>query len=208
MEFLQKTEFVEMFESFAVIGILRSEFPSIYKLVCLVPKFIYDINNGERIIIRYGKEILTRAKTGSLDRTNIFTSHIAADETQTSLISKDSMVVEATGLIGAGGGTTSVTLTYLVWAVLQDVLIQKRLEDEVSTLPNDFTASDLETLPYMNAVIEETLRLYGPIPGALPRVVPESGLSIAGYFVPRGTVVCTQAYSMHRQPNIFLDPEW
>lgn len=197
-----------MFENFAVTGILRSEFPGIYKLVCFVPKFIYDINNDERIIIRYGKEILARAKTGSLDRTNIFTSHITADETQTNSISNDSMVVEATGLVGAGGGTTSVTLTYLVWAVLQDPLIQKKLENEVSTLPDDFTASDLEALPYMNAVIEETLRLYGPIPGALPRVVPESGLSIAGYFLPRGTVVCTQAYSMHRQSDVFPNPEW
>ena len=203
----QKSEFIQMFEKFAPIGILRSELPTIYRMICLAPKRIFDINETEKIIIRNGKEILARARTGSIDRTNIFTSHLEADESRTNSISKESMVVEATGLVGAGGGTTSVTLTYLVWAVLQQPLVQKKLEEEVATLPDDFAASDLEALPYLNAVLEETLRLHGPIPGALPRVIPASGLSIAGYFIPQGSTVCTQAYSMHRQPEIFPDPE-
>ncbi|KIW14510.1 hypothetical protein PV08_07294 [Exophiala spinifera] len=207
LELGQKTEFIQTLEKFTVIAILRSEFPALYKIICLIPNFIYDINWGEKLIVRQGTQILTRAKEGSLDRTNIFTGHIVADETGESGISADSMVVEATGLIGAGGGTASVTLTYLVWAVLQNPRIQKRLEDEVAALPDDFNDSDLEELRFMNAVLEETLRLYGPIPGALQRVTPKEGLHLSGHFIPAGTTVCTQSFSMHRIPQIFSNPE-
>jgi cytochrome P450 len=192
-----------MLEKFTMIAILRSEFPRLYQGICL----IFDINRGEKLITQHGKNILAHAKGGAMDRTNVFTGHILADETGFSGVSADSMVVEATGLIGAGGGTTSVTLTYLIWAVLQSPRIQGRLEEEVASLPGRFSHSELEELPYLNAVIEETLRMYGPIPGALQRVAPQAGLHVSGHFIPPGTIVCTQSYSMHRNPAIFSDPE-
>lgn len=197
-----------MFENFAFLAIVRTEFPMFYKLVELIPNLIYDINRGEKRVIRYGKEVIERAKDTPLDRRNVFTDFLTANEKGESEISTDSIVIEATGLIGAGGGTTSVTLTYLVWAVLSSPQIQQRLEEEVATLPQDFTDAELEVLPYLNAVIEETLRLYGPVPGGLSRVAPESGLHTSGYFIPRGTIVCTQSHSMHRRPDIFPNPEW
>ena len=39
-------------------------------------------------------------------------------------------------------------------------------------------------LPYLNAVIEETLRLYSPVPVALTRIVPSEGAPISGHWVP------------------------
>lgn len=58
------------------------------------------------------------------------------------------------------------------------------------------------------------LRLYGAAPSLLERVVPStspSGLDDAfdlmGYAVPPGTIVSTQAWSMHRDPSVFPSPE-
>lgn len=208
MTTFQKTEFIQMFENFAIIGILRAEFPLLYKLASKIPNSIYDIEKVEKVVIEYGRKIIGRTKLGSMNRRNIFTDFLVVGENGgEGEISKESIVTEATGLIGAGGGTTSVTLTYLVWAVLSNQKIQKRLEHEVSTLREDFSDQDIQALPYLNAVMEETLRLYGPVPGSLSRVVPIGGLQIFGHYVPGGTIVGTQSYSMHRHPEIYSEPE-
>lgn len=114
--------------------------------------------------------------------------------------------VEATSLIFAGSGTTANTLTYLLWTVLNDPLLQSRIEDEVSSLPEDYRDSDLEPLPWLNATLQETLRVYCAVPGTLPRTVPAAGMTVDGHFLPGGTTVGTQAYTMHRLPECFPDP--
>ena len=56
-------------------------------------------------------------------------------------------------------------------------------------------------------VIEETLRLYPAVPSGLPRVVPPEGATFRGVWLPGGTTVLTQAYSLHRDPVAFPDAE-
>lgn len=114
--------------------------------------------------------------------------------------------LEAQGLLVAGSDTTAVTLTYLVWAVICHPQWQHALEEEVAGLAPDFTDAELETLPVLNGVIEETLRLYGAAPGCLPRMVPPNGAHLKGHFLPEGTVVSTQSYTLHRDANVFPDP--
>ena len=113
--------------------------------------------------------------------------------------------IEAMNVIIAGTDTTGVTLTYLTWAVLQRSQLQAALEAEVDELKEDFTENDLIGLPLLNAVIEETLRLYGAAPSSLPRVVPVGGSRLGGHFIAQGTTVSTQAYTFHRDPNIWSD---
>ncbi|KAL4863803.1 hypothetical protein BDV12DRAFT_206172 [Aspergillus spectabilis] len=108
---------------------------------------------------------------------------------ETSLTELD-VVTEAGNLIVAGSDTTAVTLTYLVWAVLKIMTTQN------SNPP-----------PSLNAVIKETIRLYGAAPGTLPRSVPEGGATLAGYYIPEGTTVGTQSFTIHRDPEIYANPE-
>lgn len=92
----------------------------------------------------------------------------------------------------AGSDTTTVTLTYLVWAVTRDPSIRDALVRELRTVPQDFTDKDIHDLPYLNMVIEETLRLHSAVPGPLPRVVPKEGAELAGYWIPGGANVSCQ----------------
>ncbi len=80
--------------------------------------------------------------------------------------------LEASALIVAGSDTTAVTLTYLVWAVLSRPDLRALLVRELSKLPDEYGDRDLEELPLLCAVVEETLRLYGAAPGGTPRAVP------------------------------------
>ena len=81
------------------------------------------------------------------------------------------------------------------------------MENEVLGLSDNFTDAELERLPVLHAVIEETLRLYGAAPTPLPRVVPTGGIQLGGYHLPAGTDVATQSWTLHRDPENFSNPE-
>lgn len=84
--------------------------------------------------------------------------------------------------------------------------VERTLVSEVTKLTDRYTDKELKTAPYLNQVIYETLRVYAAAPSALPRDVPLGGAEVDGYWIPGGTTVCIQAYSLHRDPNIFPDP--
>lgn len=117
------------------------------------------------------------------------------------------IVDEAQTYIIAGTDTTAITLTYVVWRVCQNPEIRLRLVEELRQLPSDFKDHDAMKLPYLAQVIEESLRLHGAAPSGLPRMVPPEGATLAGQYLPGGSVVCTQAWSLHRNKDIFPDPE-
>jgi averufin monooxygenase len=115
--------------------------------------------------------------------------------------------VDAAGFHLAGSDTVAITLTFLVWCVLSRPALQKQLEEEVAGIVGEVTDATCEQLPLLNAVIDETLRLHGAAPTALRRVTPAGGATLGGYRIPEATVVTTQAWSLHRNPDIWNDPE-
>jgi cytochrome P450 len=113
---------------------------------------------------------------------------------------------EALNYIAAGSDTVSVTLTYLTWTLSRRPDIRDRLCGELKTLPPGFGAQELRELPFLNQVINETLRVYTAAPAPFPRLVPDGGVHLAGYYMPGGIEVSAQAFSMHRDPAIFPAP--
>ncbi|OCH89927.1 cytochrome P450 [Obba rivulosa] len=89
--------------------------------------------------------------------------------------------------------------------------IQQKLHEElVKSSPGDF-----DDLPYLDAVIKEALRCFGPSPMSLPRRVPSGGRTISGVFIPENTIVSCQSYTLHRldtevfpNPDEFLPERW
>jgi cytochrome P450 len=122
-------------------------------------------------------------------------------------LTKDELVEEAMGIMFAGSGTTSTTLTYLLYAIScpENVKIQSKLRDEVLSLPAGDTLAIRNNL-YINAVIKETFRLYPTIISTLPRIVTEP-FQVGEILLPAGTVVGMQNYVHHRDPSIFPVPE-
>jgi cytochrome P450 len=117
------------------------------------------------------------------------------------------IVNNALAFIVAGSDTTANTMTYLTWAVSKHAEVKSALVEELRALPPDFCEQDLRGLPCLNNIIKETLRLHCAAPSALPRVVPADGVEFLGFALPGGTIVSTQAYTLHRNPEIFPDPE-
>ncbi|KAJ0087280.1 hypothetical protein Patl1_06931 [Pistacia atlantica] len=65
---------------------------------------------------------------------------------------------------------------------------------------------DLVKLPYLQCIINETLRLFL----AAPLLVPHESsdyYTIGGYDVPPSTMLIVNAWSIHRDPKVWEDPE-
>ncbi|KAI1744896.1 cytochrome P450 [Xylaria scruposa] len=114
---------------------------------------------------------------------------------------------EAEAYIVAGSDTTSNTLTFLTWTLCGQPEIKDQLIKELQTLPTNFTDDDLKCLSFLNQCITEALRRFPVVPGGLPRHVPKEGTDISGYWLPGGSTVTTQTWSLHRDPEIFPDPD-
>ncbi|KAK6200904.1 cytochrome P450 [Scheffersomyces amazonensis] len=122
--------------------------------------------------------------------------------------------------IFAGHETTAIFLTYLCYEISRPInsFMQVKLKEELKstfgTPPNRQTIIDdfetVDTLPYLNALINEVGRVHTPIPGAEPRLVDKPYLVTAGngknITIPKGTIISSQPFSMHRLENVFPDP--
>lgn len=195
----------DLLKTFILSGI-RADFPLLFTLAKHIPlpPLQHFVGAFRRLEI-YGQQAIAKyrdmEKKGGCRKT-LFTNMAEG------AIDDEAIAREAQNLIIAGTDTTSVTLTYLVWAVLGHPSVREKLLREIKEgiHGETFGTADVEELPYLQAVIQETLRLYGAAPGALPRVTPSGGRLLEGAFLPEGTVVATHAYSLHRDANIFADP--
>lgn len=82
--------------------------------------------------------------------------------------------------------------------------LQKEL-DEALAHEDDPVASfeQVKRLPYLEAVINETLRIHSTSGIGLPREVPEGGLTVIGKTFPPGTVLSVPTYTIHRDKRVW-----
>ncbi|KAG9024506.1 hypothetical protein FS837_005341, partial [Tulasnella sp. UAMH 9824] len=133
-------------------------------------------------------------------------------------LSDRDIISEAMAHTIAGVDTSSTTLSYMMYTLACRPDILAKLREEIDPLmPEDGqggkrTAPDfqvLNRLPYLTGFVKESLRLYGSAPSFLERVVPGSlqgQFSIKGVTIPAGSIVGTQSWSVHRNPEVFPEP--
>lgn len=186
----QKNHYINALQNALIGSGIRDELPWLAAILRLIPlKPIQELFKADQIVFEHGaKAVANLRQLGGSQ--NLFGQMLAQSESQEKQELSDlSVRLEASNLIVAGSDTTAVTLTYLVWAVLKRPDLQRRLEQEVGALATTFQDHDLERLPLLNAIIDETLRLYGAAPGNLPRVVPNWGRDTCWTF-SSGTDYC------------------
>jgi cytochrome P450 len=113
-------------------------------------------------------------------------------------------------LILAGSETTATLLSGCTFYLLKHPGKYNKLVQEIRggfQKQDDISFLSVARLPYLHAVLEESLRLYPPVPGYLPRKVPMGGASIDGQYVPGGVSVSVVPFSASRAKSNFVEPE-
>ncbi|KAE8335348.1 hypothetical protein BDV24DRAFT_144089 [Aspergillus arachidicola] len=206
----KKNQYILDLERTSSLAPVRTTFPSLVQLGSFIPLPLF------RSVAEAGKRLRSYAQQ-SVDRYHLL-MHESGSRAKPTLfkklynagregLSNTEIRNDAQAYIVAGSDTTAVSLTYLVYAACRSESIRRRLTDELDALPEPFTDRMLRNLPYLNQVINETLRLYPAVPSGLPRSVPPEGAEFLGFRLPGGVTVTTQAYSLHRLENIFAEPE-
>jgi cytochrome P450 len=146
-----------------------------------------------------------RLKTG-IERPDIW-GLVLANQEKGQGLSLGAMHSNAGLFMGAGTETTATELSGLLYYLLGNPACMKRLVDEITSefaTEDDITMERIAKLPYLHACIEEGLRIFPPIPGALPRVVPKGGSIICGHMIPEGIRVSIPQYASYHLH--FADP--
>lgn len=110
----------------------------------------------------------------------------------------------------AGTETTATLLSGLTWMLLKRPDALSRLVKEVRgafAAREEMTMPALATLEWLNACLEEALRVYPPVPSGLPRITPAQGAVVCGREIPGGTVVSLAHYAAYHSPSNFKNPD-
>ncbi|KAJ3018977.1 hypothetical protein NUW54_g201 [Trametes sanguinea] len=104
-----------------------------------------------------------------------------------------------------GSDNTSITTSLAIFYLLTHPEYYRRLRSEVDEAFPDSMASfqteELAALPFLNGVINETLRLASPYYN--PRVIPDGGVSLDGRFIPGGSIAAISAHSVQTSADNF-----
>ncbi|KAK9782935.1 putative Cytochrome P450 [Seiridium cardinale] len=164
--------------------------------------------NGKAAMFKRHSE-LTLAKTrkrvalGNTTNRHDFFAHLLKDND----LSEDQLAAHASLFIVAGAETTATAMSGAVCFLAQNPACLQKLQEEVrGTFKNqdEITGDSAAKLPYLNAVIEESLRYCPPVSIGLPRDSP--GEFVDGEYIPKGTVVSTDYFLMAHDSRNFDEP--
>lgn len=97
--------------------------------------------------------------------------------------------------------TTAAALTCLLYELACHPQIVETLRIELDQYYTDNeqpAQASLSKLEYLQACIDESLRLHPPVPSGLQRMTPPQGLQLGDEFIPGNTVVVVPTYTLQR----------
>ncbi|KAH8103043.1 cytochrome P450 [Cristinia sonorae] len=119
----------------------------------------------------------------------------------------DDVAAEGSLVVLAGSDTVSSTLTALMYRLMRHPDVYKKLRAEVDKFyPPGESALDCKyhaKMTYLEAVINETLRLYPAQPSGSQRATTDATLVAGTHYIPPYTSVRVHVYSIHRDPRNF-----
>ncbi|KIJ96912.1 hypothetical protein K443DRAFT_681925 [Laccaria amethystina LaAM-08-1] len=131
------------------------------------------------------------------------------DESDPKRAEAEEMAKAVTGAAYGGGSDTTIAAVqafFLAMAMHADV--QHKAQAEIDAVVGqdrlpDF--SDRAKLPYVNAIVKETLRWHSITPLGIPHMSTEDD-EYDGYFIPKGTLIIGNVWALMHDPNAFVDP--
>ncbi len=114
---------------------------------------------------------------------------------------------EATGFLAAGVEATSQALRWTVRVLAEHPRVLRTVHDEVDRVLSGrlVTFEDLDELDLTRRVLLESMRLYPPIYIGSRR--PTVDIQLGDYRLPAGCMILFCPYALHRDPNLYPDPE-
>ncbi|KAF7817626.1 cytochrome P450 83B1-like [Senna tora] len=109
----------------------------------------------------------------------------------------------------AGTDTSAATIVWAMTSLIKNPGVMKKAQDEIRSVygEKDFIREeDIQRLPYLKAIVKETLRLFPPSPLLVPRESMQK-CNIEGYEIQPKTLVFVNAWAIGRDPETWEEAE-
>ncbi|AET02723.2 putative geraniol 8-hydroxylase [Medicago truncatula] len=185
------SDFFPMLKIFDLQGIRRRSVISVKKVLSIFRRFV-----GERLKMREG--------TGSIGNGDVLDAllNISLDDGKIEM-DKDEIEHLLMNIFVAGTDTITYTLEWAMAELMQNPEIMSKVQKELEQVVGKgipIQETDIAKLPYMQAVIKETLRLHPSVPLLLPRKA-ETDVEVGDYIIPKDAQVLINAWVIGRDPN-------
>ncbi|MED6162448.1 hypothetical protein PIB30_070538 [Stylosanthes scabra] len=107
----------------------------------------------------------------------------------------------------AATDTTAISVQWAIAELFNNPRVSKKAQEEVDRVTGNqrlLREEDSPNLPYIHAIIKETLRIHPPIP-----LLMRKGLTdcvVGGYKIPKGSMACINIWAMGRDPTLWESP--
>ncbi|KAI2912427.1 hypothetical protein CBS147371_7480 [Aspergillus niger] len=141
-------------------------------------------------------------------------------------LSKKALYSEGELLVIAGGDTSSVTMSVIIYHLASNPSLQRKLQAELDSAaakrqkdpapptesPEDTYYRSISSLPYLNGCVSEALRIQPPVHGGIQRKTPPEGIHIpnekgTSTFIPGHTLVSVPILPVQNDPRYYRNPE-
>ncbi|RDK38750.1 cytochrome P450 [Aspergillus phoenicis ATCC 13157] len=141
-------------------------------------------------------------------------------------LSKKALYSEGELLVIAGGDTSSVTMSVIIYHLARNQFLQRKLQAELDSAaakrqkdsvpptdsPEDTYYRSISSLPYLNGCVSEALRIQPPVHGGIQRKTPPEGIHIPNgkgtpTFIPGDTLVSVPILPVQNDPRYYRNPE-
>ncbi|KAG8196951.1 hypothetical protein JTE90_009010 [Oedothorax gibbosus] len=148
--------------------------------------------------------------SGGGRRRKAFLDLLLTEHLSDSRFTEEDITEEVNTFMFAGHDTTAVGMSWALYLIGQDPEVQKRCQEELEAIFGDdrdraLTTEDVKDLKYIECVLKESQRLYP----SLPYIGRESSCDVVvnGYTIPAGTNCMIFTYMLHRDEEVFPNPE-
>ncbi|KAL3595685.1 hypothetical protein FPOAC2_10040 [Fusarium poae] len=168
----------------------------------LVPKDTDKVGFGAFIGVA-NKKVAERFAPGAAPHADMLGSFIKNG------LSQEQTSRESLLNVVAGSETTSTTIRMIMVCLLTNPDAYRRLQQEIDdaaragTISAPITDAEARNLPFLQATIQEGLRIKVPAAGQLYKAVPEEGDTINGMFIPGGTQIGISPFGVYHSKKVF-----
>jgi cytochrome P450 len=167
-------------------------------LMKLMPKSVME---GQRTHQKYADGRINKRLNVSTERAD-FMSVFMKKNHNFSIMSRKEMLSTFNFVIVGGSETSATVLTGLFSHMGSNSRVREKLCNEIRERfekEEDIDYDSIIGLPYLEAVLNEGLRMCNPIPCGLPRTTPKGGDTYCGEYLPEGV-----SYFTHCEPEKFV----
>lgn len=146
---------------------------------------------------------------------DLLTKFTQAQHDHPDFMTDDQVLAASCSMIFAGSETTAISLSSIFYHLVKHPAVYEKLMRELDEAAangvieprtnNKVSWAESQSLPYLDAVIQESFRVHPAAGLILERVTPPAGITVCGEFIPGGVIVGCNAWVLHRRKEIFGD---